>query len=44
LRALKTISQLEGIFHKYVQGRKRRSWEVERQAMEEALAEQVAHE
>ncbi len=44
LRALKTLSQLDGIFHKYVQGRKRGSWEAERRAMEQAVAEQVADE
>lgn len=44
LRSLKTLDQLDGIFHKYVRGRKQLSWEAQRRAMEQAVAEQVAHE
>ena len=44
IRPLKTIAELDGIFHKYVRGRKPVPWEEERRQMEQAVAEQVARE
>ncbi len=44
IRPLKTIAELEGIFHKYVQGRKPVPWEQQRREMEQAVAREVEDE
>jgi AbrB family looped-hinge helix DNA binding protein len=43
LRPVKSIEELEGIFHAYARGRKV-SWETERLQMERAVAEEVSRE
>lgn len=43
LRPVKTIAQLEGIFHQYA-GRRKVSWDAARREMEEAVAREVADE
>jgi AbrB family looped-hinge helix DNA binding protein len=43
LRPVKSVAQLEGIFHEYA-GRRRVSWDAARQEMEEAVAREVCDE
>lgn len=42
IRPLKTIAQLDGVLHEYLEGRERLSWAEERRRMEQAVARQVS--
>ncbi len=44
IRSLKTLDELQGIFHEYVRSRKPLSHEEETRLMEQAVAEHVANE
>jgi AbrB family looped-hinge helix DNA binding protein len=44
IRPLKTIAELDGIFHKYVHGHKPVPWEKQRRQMEQAVAREVEDE
>jgi AbrB family looped-hinge helix DNA binding protein len=44
VRPIKSISQLYGVFHEHVRGRKPIGWESERRRMEQAVAQEVVNE
>jgi len=44
IRPLKTIAELDGIFHSYVRGCKPVPWEKQRRRMEQAVAREVEDE
>ena len=44
IRPIKSLSQLYGILHEHVRGRKPKSWEQQRREMERAVASEVSDE